>query len=228
MSLTTADLAESADRLIRGRRAIRAFRPDEVPEETMRAVFELAGHAPSNSNTQPWHVEVVSGPARDRLADALVTAHAEDRVSVDFPYREGLFQGPLQNRRADFGARLYAALDIARDETDLLRGYNTESLRFYGAPHVAMLFAPNNTEARIAADMGIYAQTLMLAMTAHGIASCPQALLSFYADTVRAELGVEGRKLLMGISFGYADDTAAVNGVRIPRAGLSETTRFTR
>lgn len=32
----------------------------------------------------------------------------------------------------------------------------------------------------------------------------------------------------MGISFGYADDTAAVNGVRIPRAGLSETTRFSR
>lgn len=228
MSLPTVDLAESADRLIRGRRAIRAFRPDEVPDETIRAVFELAGQAPSNSNTQPWHVEVVSGAARDRLADALVTAHAEGRTSVDFPYRDGLFQGALQSRRVDFGARLYATLGIARDETDLLEGYNTKSLRFYGAPHVAMLFAPNNTEARIAADMGIYAQTLMLAMTAHGIASCPQALLSFYADTVRAELGVGDRKLLMGISFGYADDTAAVNSVRIPRADLSETTRFHR
>ncbi len=224
----TVDLAQAAERLIKGRRAVRAFRPDEVPEETMRAVFELAGHAPSNSNTQPWHVEVVSGAARDRLAEALVTAHAEERVTVDFPYREGLFHGVLQERRADFGSRLYAALGIARDQSDLLQGYNTESLRFYGAPHVAMLFAPNNTEARIAGDMGIYAQTLMLAMTAHGIASCPQALLSFYADTVRAELGVENRKLLMGISFGYADDTAAVNGVRIPRAGLSETTRFSR
>lgn len=228
MPSLTADLAGSADRLIRGRRAVRAFRPEEVPADTMRAVFELAGHAPSNSNTQPWHVEVVSGAARERLADALVRAHAAGRMSVDFPYREGLFQGVLQTRRADFGARLYETLGIPRGDTDLLEGYNTQSLRFYSAPHVAMLFAPNNTEARIAADMGIYAQTLLLAMTAHGIASCPQALLSFYADTVRAELGVDDRKLLMGISFGYADDTAAVNAVRIPRADLSETTRFHR
>jgi nitroreductase len=91
-----------------------------------------------------------------------------------------------------------------------------------------MLFAPAQTEARIAADMGIYAQTLLLAMAAHGIASCPQALLTFCADTVRAQLGVTDRKLLLGISFGYADDSAPVNTVRVPRAQLAETTRFHR
>jgi nitroreductase len=194
----------------------------------MRTVFELAGHAPSNSNTQPWCVEVVSGAARDRLADALVAAHAAGGQSVDFPYREGLFQGALATRRAQFGAQLYETLGIARHDTDLLDGYNTQSLRFYGAPHVAMLFAPAETEARIAADMGIYMQTLLLAMEAHGIASCPQALLSFYADTVRAELGVAERKLLIGIAFGYADESAAVNTLRVPRAELAETTRFRR
>jgi nitroreductase len=224
----TTPLAESVDHAIRSRRATRAFLTDEVPDATMRAVFELAAHAPSNSNTQPWHVEVVSGAARDRLAAALVAAHAAGDQSVDFPYREGLFDGVLATRREQFGAQLYGALGIARGDTDLLEGYNTESLRFYGAPHVAMLFAPAQTEARIAADMGMYAQTLLLAMVAYGIASCPQALLSFYADTVRAELGVTGRKLLMGISFGYADESAAVNAIRVPRAGLAETTRFRR
>lgn len=149
-------LNQSVARLIRGRRATRAFLPDEVPADTMRTVFELAGHAPSNSNTQPWCVEVISGAARYRLADALVAAHAAGRQSVDFPYREGLFQGALATRRAQFGAQLYETLGIARHDTDLLDGYNTESLRFYGAPHVAMLFAPAETEARIAADMGIY------------------------------------------------------------------------
>ena len=224
----TPAVNQSVAHLIRGRRATRAYIPDEVPADTMRTVFELAGHAPSNSNTQPWCVEVVSGAARDRLADALVAAHAAGRQSVDFPYREGLFQGALATRRAQFGAQLYETLGIARHDTDLLDGYNTESLRFYGAPHVAMLFAPAETEARIAADMGIYMQTLLLAMEAHGIASCPQALLSFYADTVRAELGVAQRKLLVGIAFGYADESAAVNTLRVPRAELAETTRFRR
>jgi nitroreductase len=225
--MTTAQ-NQSVAHLVRGRRATRAFLPDEVPTDTMRTVFELAGHAPSNSNTQPWCVEVVSGAARHRLADALVAAHAAGRRSVDFPYQEGLFQGALATRRAQFGAQLYETLGIARDDTDLLDGYNTQSLRFYGAPHVAMLFAPAETEARIAADMGIYMQTLLLAMKAHGIASCPQALLSFYADTVRAELGVDERKLLVGIAFGYADESAAVNTLRVPRAELAETTRFRR
>ena len=76
--------------------------------------------------------------------------------------------------------------------------------------------------------MGIYAQTLLLAMAAHGIASGPQGLLGFYADTVRAELGVADRELLLGVSFGYADETAPANALRMPRAPLAETTRFHR
>ncbi|MCB0117364.1 MAG: nitroreductase, partial [Caldilineaceae bacterium] len=182
----------------------------------------------SNSNTQPWQIEVASGATRERLAEALVAAHAAGHQSVDFPYFEGLFQGAQQARRSEFGAQLYEALGIARGDTGLRQEYNVESLRFYGAPHVVMLFAPANTEARVAADMGIYAQTLLLALTAYGIASCPQALLSFYADIVREELGVIDRKLLMGISFGYADEDAPVNTVRTPRAELAETVRFHR
>jgi nitroreductase len=221
-----SDLVAHTEHLIRSRRATRAFLPDEVPAQTMRAVFDLAAAAPSNSNTQPWQVEVVSGAARTRLAAALVAAHVAGETSMDFPYREGLYRGVHQRRREDAGAQMYSAAGIARRDTAARDAFNAESLRFYGAPHVAMLFAPCNTEARIAADVGIYAQTLLLAMTAYGIASCPQGLLSFYADTVRHELGVTDHKLLLGISFGYADRAHAVNGVRVPRADVAETTRF--
>lgn len=226
---TSELLTESIDHLVRNRHAARAFRPDEVPADTIETVFELANHAPSNSNTQPWHIEVVSGPARERLADAIATAGEAGQTSLDFPYSHDLYQDVQQNRRSEFGSHLYETLGIERDDTELLQVYNRKSLRFYGAPHVAMIFAPSTAEARIAADVGIYLQTLLLAMTAHGIASCPQGLLSFYADTVRAELGVDdGRKLLVGVAFGYADETAAVNGLRVPRAKLTETTRFHR
>ncbi|MEK8169805.1 nitroreductase family protein [Streptomyces sp. M19] len=83
--------------------------------------------------------------------------------------------------------------------------------------HVALLFAPDSGDPRLTADVGMYAQTLLLAMAAHGVASCPQALLSFYADTVRQTLGVTGGKLLFGIAFGYADPDAAVNTVAVGR-----------
>lgn len=222
----STELSSCAEKLIRGRHATRAFRPEPVPEDTMRRIFSLASTAPSNSNAQPWRVEVVSGAARQRLAGALQTAHAERRTSADFPYSEGMYARVHQTRRAAFGAELYGALGIGPDDHTARAAYDSESLRFYGAPHVAFLFVHGDGGARLAADVGAYMQTLLLAMTAYGVDSCPQGLLSFYADTVRTELGVTGGNLLVGISFGYADETAPVNRVKAERAPLESTTAF--
>lgn len=221
-------LPSYVEQLVRSRRAVRSFRSDPVPQGTLRAVFSLAGAAPSNSNTQPWHVEVASGATRDRLSAALLQAHARQAVTTDFPYRDDLYTGLYAHRRRQAGATMYRALGIARDDDEARSAFDAESLKFYGAPHVAMLFLPGNAEARMASDLGMYAQTLLLALTAYGIASCPQGLLSFYAATVRDVLGVRDRKLLFGISFGYADAEAPINNIEIARAELDETTRFHR
>ncbi|GHC78071.1 nitroreductase [Streptomyces flavofungini] len=220
------ELSGCAEKLIRARRATRAFRPDAVPEDTLRAVFSLAGAAPSNSNAQPWQVEVVSGAKRARLADALQAAHAAQRTSIDVPYSEDIYTSVHQERRAAFGAELYGALGIAPGDHAARAAYDAESLRFYGAPHAAFLFVTGDGGPRLAADVGAYMQTLLLALTAYGVASCPQGLLSFYADTVRAELGVTEGKLLVGISFGYADEAAPVNRVTTERAALETLATF--
>ncbi|MER7615725.1 nitroreductase [Nonomuraea wenchangensis] len=219
-------LPEYAERLIRDRRSVRAFRPEPVPDDVLRAVFSLAGAAPSNTNTQPWSIEVVSGAARDALSEALLAAHARGALSTDFPYSADLYTGVHAARRRAFGATMYSALGIERDDHAARDAHQTDSLRFYGAPHVALLFLPSNAEARMAADLGMYGQTLLLALAAHGIASCPQGLLSFYADTVREHLGVRERKLLFGVSFGYQDPDAPGSAVLTGRADLEETTRF--
>lgn len=224
--LIPTELSVCAEKLIRGRRATRAFRPEAVPEDTMRAIFSLAGAAPSNSNAQPWRVEVVSGAPRERLTDALQAAHSAHRTSVDFPYSEDMYSQVHQARRAVFGAQLYGALGIGPDDREARAAYDAVSLRFYGAPHAAFLFVTGDGGARLAADVGAYMQTLLLVMTAYGLSSCPQGLLSFYADTIRAELGVTGGQLLVGISFGYADEAAPVNHVTTERAALEAVTTF--
>ncbi|MFI1017966.1 nitroreductase [Streptomyces sp. NPDC020965] len=224
--LAPTELSDRAEKLIRGRHATRAFRPQAVPESTMRAIFSLAGAAPSNSNAQPWRVEVVSGATRERLADAVRAAHAEKRISVDFPYSDGMYSPVHQARRAAFGAELYGALGIGADDHEARAAYDAESLHFYGAPHAAFLFVTGDGGPRLAADVGAYMQTLLLAMAAYGVASCPQGLLSFYADTVRAELAVCEGKLLVSISFGYADEAAPVNRVTTGRAALEAVATF--
>ncbi|QEU96888.1 nitroreductase [Streptomyces kanamyceticus] len=222
----STELSDYAEKLIRGRHATRAFRPQAVPEDTLRAIFSLAGAAPSNSNAQPWRVEVTSGARHERLAHALQAAHAEQRTSVDFPYSEGMYAPVHQERRTAFGTGLYQALGIAPDDHAARAAYDARSLRFYGAPHAAFLFVTGDGGARLAADVGAYMQTLLLAMTAYGVDSCPQGLLSFYGDTIRAELGVDEGKLLVGVSFGYADASAPVNRVTAERAALETTTAF--
>ena len=80
-----------------------------------------------------------------------------------------------------------------------------------------------------ACDVGMYAQTLMLAMSAYGIASCPQGTLRNYPDYVREVFGLEPEiKILFGISFGYEDTAVPANEARIGRAPVLETVRFIR
>ena len=61
------------DEVIKEHRSTRLFLRDKpVPRELVDEALELAMRAPSNSNVQPWHVVFASGPARDRLVEALM------------------------------------------------------------------------------------------------------------------------------------------------------------
>ena len=59
---------------IRARRSVWAYLPTEVPQETLRAVFELAQLSPSNCNTKPWIVHTVQGKTADALRQRLQAA----------------------------------------------------------------------------------------------------------------------------------------------------------
>jgi nitroreductase len=92
---------------------------------------------------------------------------------------------------------------------------------------VAFLFLPEPFGLREAGDLGMYAQTLMLAMTAHGLGSCPQTALSFQADFIRETLGVDAsNKLMFGISFGHPDPDAPVNKCVTDRATVADSVSF--
>ncbi len=57
---------------IRGRRSIRKYKPDPVPESALRALMEAIRWTPSWSNTQCWEVIVVEDPkVRSELSTAL-------------------------------------------------------------------------------------------------------------------------------------------------------------
>ena len=59
-------------------------------------------------------------------------------------------------------------------------------------------------------------QTLLLLLAASGLGRIPQTALGFFAGTIREFLEIpDEMNLLFGISFGYPDDNAPGNRVRI-------------
>jgi len=48
--------------VVRTRRAVRAYLPDEVPANVFRRIFENVRVAPSANNAQPWHFVVIKRP----------------------------------------------------------------------------------------------------------------------------------------------------------------------
>jgi nitroreductase len=219
----------TVDDAIRARRSVRGFLPDEVPDALLREVFALAQRTPSNCNVQPWMPHVVSGAALRRLRDDLVAAGQARRPHhADWP-ADGRFEGIHRARQVDAAVQLYGAMGVARDDLAGRHAAYVRNHAFFGAPHAVFVFMPHPFDTREAADIGMYAQTLMLALTARGIASCAQGALGLYPDIVRRHLGLPpSLRLLFGISFGYEDPGAPANAARVGRAPLEEAVVFHR
>lgn len=72
------EVVDALAAVVGGRRDIRRFRPDPVPDELLRQVLEAAHSAPSVGHSQPWRFIVVRSPAtRDRAA------HLADRARLE-------------------------------------------------------------------------------------------------------------------------------------------------
>jgi nitroreductase len=221
--------AMSVDEAIRRRRSVRGFLPDAVPEAVLREVFELAQLAPSNCNVQPWAPHVVSGGALRRLSAELVEAGMRDQpINPDFE-ADRKFLGVYRDRQVDAAQQLYGAMGVERRDLIGRKMAYIRNHACFDAPHAVFVFMPDYFGVREATDIGMYAQTLMLALTARGVASCAQGALSLFPDIVRAHLGVpEDQRLLFGVSFGYEDPAVKANAARVGRVTLDDAVRFHR
>jgi len=211
------------------RRTVRGFLDTPVPDETIREIVDLARHAPSNSNTQPWHLAVVSGDARVRL-EAAINAQIEagNAPNPEFPPGGSGLKGVYKQRQIDCAFRYYDAVGIDREDRSARLALAQKNWTFFGAPHAAFLSFPRTMHRANAIDLGIFLQTLMLLMTERGIASCPQGALASYPDPVREIASVpDENAILVGLSFGYADEAAPANAARMDRESLDTVASFT-
>jgi nitroreductase len=196
------------EELLNERYSVRAFLPREVPRQTIEHILKVAQRTASWCNSQPWQVVIASGEAKERfrkLIHAEAASGAKD--DSDFtPPREYL--GVYLDRRRESGFQLYNTLGI-------------------GAPHVAIVHTDEPLGIYGAIDCGAYVSNFMLAAQALGLGTIPQAALARHSGLIRRHFKLaDDRRVVCGISFGFADNAHKVNSYRTSRASVADTVTF--
>ncbi len=215
------------EELLGERYSVRAFLSQPVPRETIEHVLTTAQRTASWCNSQPWEVVIASGEAKERFRKAIYAEASSGAPEFsDFPFpREYL--GVYLERRRESGFQLYNTLGIVRGDKAAYAKQALENYNFFGAPHVAIVHTDEPLGIYGAIDCGAYVSNFMLAAQALGVGTIPQAALARHSALIRKHFNLAAdRRVVCGISFGYADHGHKVNSYRTSRAEVADTVTF--
>ena len=210
------------EQAITDRRSIRMFQTDRpVPRELVDEALELAVRAPSNSNIQPWHLELVSGPALQRLVAALThEARAKPPVVPQLPQS-------FAHMRGELGAVVYGSMGITRDDIDGRREAVLRNWEFFRAPLAGIVCMHRDLDHVDSLGVGMFLQTFVLSLTARGLGTCVQVSIAGYPHILHAQLAIPPEyRIMCGLAIGYPDPDFPANQLHIPRNPIADNVVF--
>jgi nitroreductase len=234
--MTAGNLSESRDSteerigilegLLGDRFSCRAFKPDPVPRPIIERILKAAQRTASWCNSQPWQIVIASGEAREEFRKEIYAAASSGAGQGDFPFpRE--YRGVYQERRRESGFQLYNTLGIPRGDKSAYAKQALENFNFFGAPHVAIVHTDEALGVYGAIDCGAFVGNFMLAAQALGLGTIPQAALAHQSGLIRRHFKLgDDRRVVCGISFGFADRHHRINSYRTTRASVSDAAVF--
>ena len=216
------------DELLTARKSVRVFKPDPVPLALVEELLTLASRAPSGTNIQPWKVHVIAGDVRARL-EAEVLAHRETKPAdaiAEFP-RMSKRKEPYTTRMRTLGKAMYSLLEIPKGDEAANWAQWGRNYRFFDAPVGLIFTIDKDLDAMSFLDIGMFMQTFMLAAKSRGLDTCAQGAWNNFWSVTRSVLDVSPDEYIVaGMSLGYADDSAAVNGLVAEREPVESFATF--
>ncbi|WLI10676.1 MULTISPECIES: nitroreductase [Pseudomonas] len=222
MSLFTDDF----DSLVESRKAIRAFLTKPVPRELITNIIDVARLAPSNSNTQPWTVHIITGRAKRDLSALLGVAHIDPLTKPLVHLPDNLSQ-KYRTRQEQFGALFYGVQNVDKCDVNARSKVTSRNFEFFGAPVGLIFTVEMNLKKYSWMDYGMFLQTLMLAAQSRGLATCPQVSFARFQTVIADFLKLENdQEIVCAMSLGYADESSPLNQMRMPRESTHDFTHF--
>ena len=207
----------------------RAFLDTQVPEAVVREILEAAKWAPSGGNLQPWHVDVVAGPALDQLK-SLIGEKMTERPrgeGTEYNIYPSDLTDPYRSRRFKCGEDMYATIGVDRDNKLGRLLQFARNFKFFDAP-VALFFSiDRQMQPGQWSDLGMFIHSIMLMAVDKGLATCAQEAWAIWHKTLGEFLAMPSERMLFcGMALGYADPDAPINKLRTERAKLEEFASF--
>ena len=212
---------------LESRYTCRAYKAEALSRQTLEEIIKAALHTPSWANSQPWEVFVAAGDVLDSLRESCLERFRSGAAPAPDLARPEKWPPAIDERIHALGAARFESLGIERNDKAARRAMQENNNRFFGAPAVAYLCMDRTLSAWSIHDLGMLAQSIMLAAAERGVASAIAYNLVIYPDLVRAALEIpEELFVIIGIALGYEDAESNQNRFRSQRRSLEDTVRF--
>jgi nitroreductase len=184
------------DSIIRGRRSIRKYKSDAVPKETIEEILNTAFWAPTGMNLQNWEVIVVSGKARNSIAEAVSKAKPRIEAGLREFLPEKIVQFSLKFFENFGDAPVLILVYVPKIPVKLNEAmgnqerYDVERYRLTALLSAAAL-----------------AQNILILAYERGLGTCWMTDPKRAEDEINKILGIEEKELVACIPIGYPDQT---------------------
>jgi nitroreductase len=217
------------DDVILGRRSIRGYKPDPVPKELIEEILALAMRAPSSMNTQPWNFTVVTGEPLDRIR-----AGNTERNLAGIPHSREFrigqaFAGVHRDRQVGVAKQLFAAMDIAREDTEKRHDWVLRGFRQFDAPVCIIVTYDKAVDGSddTPFDCGAVATALVNAAWSRGLGAVINSQGIMQSPVVREHAGIPDDQVIMkSIALGWPDESFPANAVVSTRKSVEDAARF--
>ena len=217
------------DEVVSGRRSIRGYKPDPVPQSLIKEVLGLAMRSPSSMNTQPWNFTVVTGEVLDRIRQGNTERNLAG-VPHSREFRIGSpFAGQHRDRQVGVAKQLFAAMDIAREDAEKRQDWVLRGFRQFDAPvciiitYDAVLADSDDT----AFYCGAVTTALVNAAWSRGLGAVINSQGIMQSPVVREHANIPDDQVIMkAVALGWPDDTFPANAVVSERKSVDEAATF--
>jgi nitroreductase len=217
------------DEVVLGRRSIRGFEPEPVPQALIREVIELAMRAPSSLNTQPWNFYVVTGEPLERIR-AGNTERNLAGVPESREFRShGAYQGLHRERQKEIAAQLFESMGIEWGDRDRRRDWVLRGFRQFDAPVAVVVTYDRSIHGGDIGpfDCGAVTNALVNAAWSRGLGCVINSQGIMQSPVVREHAGVADDQVIMiCVAMGFPDESFPANAVVSRRKSVEDAVRF--